>query len=105
MYSIAIIDDYQGVSTTLANWDTLKDRASITVFRDSLHDETELADRLHPFEVICTMRERTKFTESLLAKLPNLKLLTTTAMRNRGIDVKVRHVYRWFVHMKLIYLT
>jgi len=71
-----------------ADWTPVKDRASITIFRDTLQDEKELANRLHPFDIISTMRERTKFTDSLLAQLPNLKFLTTTAMRNRGIDVK-----------------
>jgi len=32
------------------------------------------------------MRERTKFPQSLLDRLPNLRLLTTTGMRNMGID-------------------
>lgn len=89
MLSIAILDDYQGVATTFADWTNVQERASITVFRDTLNDEQELAERLHPFSVICTMRERTKFSESLMSKLPNLRLLTTTAMQNRGIDLKV----------------
>jgi len=88
MISIAILDDYQNAAKTYADWSVLDDRASITVFTDTLLDEQALVDRLKPFTVISTMRERTKFDEALLSKLPNLRLLTTTAMRNRGIDVK-----------------
>lgn len=88
MHSIAILDDYQAASTLYADWTALKDQASITVFRDTVLDEKELVHRLQPFDIISTMRERTKFDASLLAQLPNLKFLTTTAMRNRGIDVK-----------------
>ena len=34
------------------------------------------------------MRERTPFSESVLSRLPNLKLLVTTGMRNLSIDMK-----------------
>jgi len=89
MQSIAILDDYQGVSTKFADWSVLKNKVSVTVFNDTLQDEEDLVNRLLPFTIICTMRERTKFTQSILNKLPNLRLITTTAMQNRGIDVKV----------------
>ncbi len=41
----------------------------------------------HPFDVICMMRERTPMPRSLLERLPNLKLPTTTAMVNRQADM------------------
>lgn len=88
--SIAVLDDYQNVALTSADWSILKDRATITVFNDTLHDEADLVARLYPFDIICTMRERTKFTQSLLSRLPNLRLITTTGMGNRGLDIKVR---------------
>jgi hypothetical protein len=86
---IAILDDYQGVALASADWSSLQSRPglSITVFRDTLQSESELAARLLPFNIICTMRERTKFPSSLLDRLPNLRLLTTTAMGNRAIDI------------------
>lgn len=34
------------------------------------------------------MRERTKFPRSVLSQLPNLRLLTTTGMKNAGIDLR-----------------
>ncbi|MCV5857345.1 D-2-hydroxyacid dehydrogenase family protein, partial [Escherichia coli] len=56
---IAILDDYQGVATGLADWAALP--AEITVFRDTLIDADAIAARLAPFEVIVAMRERTRF--------------------------------------------
>jgi len=88
MLSVAVLDDYQGVALTYADWAGLNDRVTVTVFKDTLHDETELAHRLRRFDIISTMRERTKFPDSLLAQLPSLRLLTTTGMGNRSIDVK-----------------
>jgi lactate dehydrogenase-like 2-hydroxyacid dehydrogenase len=51
------------------------------------HVKVELVERLKPFEIISSMRERTPFPASLLSKLPNLKLLLTTGTRNAAIDL------------------
>ena len=83
---IAILDDYQNIALTAADWGSLAKDAEIVSFTDHLSDEDQVAARLKDFEIICAMRERTPFTGSLLAKLPNLKLLVSSGMRNRGID-------------------
>lgn len=87
---VAILDDYQGVAQSYADWSSLESKIHLTVFRDTLQDELDIAKRLEPFQVVCAMRERTKFPASLLDRLPNLKLIATTGMRNNGIDVQVR---------------
>ncbi|KAF5380302.1 hypothetical protein D9757_007934 [Collybiopsis confluens] len=85
---LAILDDYQQVALTTADWTSISNLGvQIDVFTDTLLDEDSLAKRLEPFEIICAMRERTKFLPSLLDRLPNLKLIATTGMVNRGIDV------------------
>lgn len=83
---IAILDDYQHAALGLADWASVS--ADIDVFDTTTNDEDALVRRLEPYHVVCTMRERTKLHESLLNRLPNLKLITTTGMRNAGIDVK-----------------
>jgi phosphoglycerate dehydrogenase-like enzyme len=70
---VAILDDYQGVALTSADWSPLRDQVSIDVFRDTVLDEDALVERLHPYAIICAMRERTKFFKPLLDRLPNLK--------------------------------
>jgi phosphoglycerate dehydrogenase-like enzyme len=87
-HNIAILDDYQNVALKFGNWAPIEKNATITVFNDTLSSEDNLAARLKPFTIICTMRERTKFTSTLLKRLPNLKLLTTTGMRNRSLDIR-----------------
>jgi phosphoglycerate dehydrogenase-like enzyme len=82
---IAILDDWAGVAPGMADWDALG--AEITTFRDTLADEDALAARLAPFEVLCLMRERTPMPASLLARLPNLRLIVTTGMRNLALDL------------------
>jgi len=70
---VAILDDYQGVALSSADWSSLDGRVSIDVFRDTIHDEDSLVNRLHDYEIVCTMRERTSFTKTVLDRLPNLK--------------------------------
>jgi phosphoglycerate dehydrogenase-like enzyme len=84
---IAILDDYQGVAMSLADWSGVQERATITVFQDHLKGEDALAARLAPFDAICVMRERTPMTASLLARLPRLKLIVSTGPRNASIDL------------------
>lgn len=88
---LAILDDYQHVGFKCADWTGIEPRLDVTVFDDTIQASTDadaLIKRLEPFEIICTMRERTKFPADILNRLPNLKLLTTTAMGNRSIDMK-----------------
>lgn len=84
LMKIAVLDDYQGVSTSLADWSALN--ADVAVFRDTISGPP-LIERLRPFDVICLMRERTPMPAAVLDALPNLKLLVTTGMRNLSIDV------------------
>ena len=87
MKRLAIIDDYQNVALETTDWSPLADGISISVFNDHLDDEDALVDRLRDFEIICVMRERTPFPESLLKRLPNLEHLFTPGMGNASIDV------------------
>ena len=84
---LAILDDYQGVALAMGPWDRLPSSLRVEVFRDTVKEEDALAARLAPFDAILAMRERTPFPASLLAKLPNLKLLITTGEKNRSFDV------------------
>ena len=87
MTRVAVLDDYQGVALEMADWGSLGDGVSVDVFSDHLSDEDDVAERLRPYEAVVAMRERTPFRRSLLERLPNLRLLVTTGMRNASIDV------------------
>ena len=82
---LAILDDYQGVAMAMGPWETLPG-VEVTVFRDTITDQAALVQRLAPFDAILAMRERTPFPRALIERLPNLRLLITTAARNRSID-------------------
>src|SRR5207245_9720141 len=57
------------------------------IFADHLNDAGAVAARLADFDAVVAMRERTAFPRALLEKLPRLRLLVTTGMRNASIDV------------------
>jgi phosphoglycerate dehydrogenase-like enzyme len=84
---VAILDDFQKVAQGAADWTALPKGVELTFFHGHLDDPDQLAARLALFEVIGIMRERTPFPETLLQRLPNLRLLITTGPRNASIDV------------------
>lgn len=88
MTQIAVLDDYQGVALQMADWGVLPSDCRVQVFRDHLSDREALVERLRAFEVVTCMRERTPFPRDLLERLPGLRLLVTTGMRNAAIDLE-----------------
>jgi phosphoglycerate dehydrogenase-like enzyme len=87
MLRVAILDDYQGVALEMADWQSLHPAAQMQAFADHLDDLDALAQRLHIFDCIVLMRERTPFPPALFEKLPNLRLIVTAGMRNAAIDM------------------
>ncbi len=88
MTRVAILDDYQDVALRMADWSSLPSGVEVVVFRDHAAAEDQVAARLADFDVVVAMRERTPFPKSLLDRLPRLRLLVTTGMRNASIDVR-----------------
>jgi phosphoglycerate dehydrogenase-like enzyme len=87
MHRIAVLDDYQSIAASYADWSQVPETLDVVEFSDHLADEDALAARLEPFDVVVAMRERTPFPRSLLARLPNLRLLVTTGAKNKSIDI------------------
>ena len=85
---IAVIDDWQDVARNVVDWSVLESIGQVSFIHQYPADSATLATRLREFEVICVMRERTRFDEHLLGQLPKLKLLVTGGMRNAAIDLK-----------------
>lgn len=82
---IAVLDDYQDVATSLADWDSLD--AEVVVFTDTVAGPDELVARLAGFDVAVAMRERTPFPAAVLGRLTDLRLLISTGPRNAAIDL------------------
>jgi phosphoglycerate dehydrogenase-like enzyme len=84
---VAVLDDYQGEVLALPCWQRLAGRATVDLYRDTLASEEALARRLQPYEILVPIRERTRFSASLLARLPALELLALTGRNSGHVDV------------------
>ncbi|MGH3349844.1 MAG: D-2-hydroxyacid dehydrogenase family protein, partial [Nocardioides sp.] len=80
-----ILDDYQDVARTYAAWDSL-DGVEVTSLTSHLEPDA-LVRALDGAEIVVAMRERTPFPAAVLERLPSLRLLVTTGMRNASIDL------------------
>ncbi|MBV9860334.1 MAG: D-2-hydroxyacid dehydrogenase family protein [Alphaproteobacteria bacterium] len=84
---VSILDDYQGVALEMADWSALRGRVEIVPEREAIADQDTAARVLAESEIVVAMRERTPFPRGLIERLPKLKLLITTGMRNASIDM------------------
>ncbi|WP_353940450.1 D-2-hydroxyacid dehydrogenase family protein [Streptomyces sp. HUAS MG91] len=83
----AVLDDYQGVARELADWGRLSGRVDVRFLDRHLTDHDALAAELADCEIVVVMRERTPFPAALLDRLPRLRLLITSGLRNASIDL------------------
>ena len=98
-FRVAVLDDYQNVALSMADWSTLKGRADVTVFNDHIADADAVVSRLLPFEIVCVMRERTPMTRAVIERLPKLRLIASTAFQecfDRYQRRRKSAAFRWF---------
>jgi phosphoglycerate dehydrogenase-like enzyme len=84
----AILDDYQGVALSMADWSAVERHADLRVFREPFVSEDALVAAIGDCEIVVAMRERTPFRATTFERLPRLRLLVTTGMRNAAIDMQ-----------------
>lgn len=82
-----VLDDYQDAASSSADWGRLAGRVDVRVLREHIADREALVEALADHEIVVAMRERTAIDADLLRRLPKLRLLVTTGMRNASIDV------------------
>ena len=88
MIRAAILDDYQNVAMSMADWSPLAKDVEITVFNEPFADQQAAIKALQGFQVVVGMRERTPFPRAVIEALPELKLLITTGAKNNSFDIQ-----------------
>jgi len=83
---IALLDDYQGVPLSMADWSRLSG-CEVVSFDRNLGSEDARVAALADFDVVMALRERMALPRSVLERLPRLKLIVTAGMRNASIDI------------------
>ena len=86
MTKVAVLDDWQGVAKTSADWSPLQARAEVVFFAKAFDGEDDAARQLADFDVVLSMRERTPLPGSLINRLPKLRMLGMTGARNASLD-------------------
>jgi phosphoglycerate dehydrogenase-like enzyme len=96
---IIALDDYQGLAEKMGLAERIaaeleaaglsEDAAGVevVVLREHLNSEDLLAEKMAGADVVVAMRERTRFADSLLSMMKDVKLLVTTGMRNASISL------------------
>ncbi|MFH9371213.1 D-2-hydroxyacid dehydrogenase family protein [Streptomyces anulatus] len=82
----AVIDDFQSVATTVVDWSPVTADVEVVSFTEHLATDDEAAAVLADFDIVVTLRERVPFPADLFARLPRLRLLVASGMRNSAID-------------------
>lgn len=83
---IAILDDWTHDAAASAGWHRLGPEHDVTIYTDTVTGQA-LIDRLEGVEIICAMRERTTLSRDVIARLPGLRAIITSGMRNAAIDL------------------
>jgi phosphoglycerate dehydrogenase-like enzyme len=87
MTRVAVLDDWQRMARSCADWAPLEARAEVFFFTDPFASEDEVAAALSGFDVILATRERTPFPRSLIDRLPALRMFGLTGVRAGKIDL------------------
>ncbi|GGJ16717.1 D-2-hydroxyacid dehydrogenase family protein [Streptomyces brasiliensis] len=85
-FRCAVLDDFQNVAVTSADWSALGGGVGVVSFTEHFGGEDALVAALADFDCVVTLRERVPFPATLVNRLPRLKLLVASGMRNAVID-------------------
>ena len=88
MHKVAVLDDYQNIAKDFIDLKKLSSKYEFQVFNDPFENVDDAIEKLREFEVLFIMRERTKITKKLIESLKNLKLIVTSGMRNKSINLE-----------------
>ena len=83
--SVVILGDYEQALRRFSNWTRVDKRCHIAIYHEPLHEEA-LYEAVKDADVIVLVRDRIAFNETLIARLPKLKLFIFTGKRNGTLD-------------------
>jgi len=85
---VTVLDDYQRAFETTEAIQRLRQTLDVQILTEKLPTEAVVAEALKDSRVIIPVRERTKFTASLLKALPNLEYISQTGNHAYHIDME-----------------
>lgn len=85
---VTVLDDYQHAFETTQAIRRLRQKVHVQILTEKLSSEAVVAEAIKNSRVIIPVRERTKFTASLLKALPNLEYISQTGNHVYHIDME-----------------
>lgn len=85
---VTVLDDYQRAFDSTEAIKRLREKAEVQIFTEKLSSDTALAEALRGSQAIIPVRERTKFTASLLEQLPGLEYISQTGNHVYHVDME-----------------
>jgi phosphoglycerate dehydrogenase-like enzyme len=84
---VTVLDDYQHAFDSTEAIRRLRQKADVSILTEKLPSESAVAAALTGSQAIIPVRERTKFTASLLGALPKLELISQTGNHVYHVDM------------------
>jgi phosphoglycerate dehydrogenase-like enzyme len=84
---VAILDDFEQLAGTVPAYETLKDRADVTLLRKRLDSSENIIAALRDFDALLLMRERTFLSDKEYSQLTNLRFIAQTGRTTRHLDL------------------
>lgn len=86
-FRVAILDDHEGLASSVPSFERLKARADVEVMQERLGSDEALGRALKEFAAVLLMRERTRFGDQQFSLLPALKLIAQTGRAIAHLDL------------------
>jgi phosphoglycerate dehydrogenase-like enzyme len=84
---VTVLDDYQRAFQATEGIRRLRQKVDVTILTEKLPSDAAVAEALKDSPVIIPVRERTKFTASLLRALPDLEYISQTGNHVYHVDM------------------
>jgi phosphoglycerate dehydrogenase-like enzyme len=84
---VTVLDDYQRAFEATEAIQRLRQKVDVRILTEKLSSDAAVADALKGSQAIIPVRERTKFTSSLLRALPDLELISQTGNHAYHVDM------------------
>lgn len=83
-----LLDDFQGAALRSADWSAVADEVDLVTVREHPADQAALLAQLAGADMAVTLRERIAFPRAVFERLPRLRLLVASGMRNAAVDME-----------------
>ena len=85
---VTVLDDFQRAFDSTDAIKRLREKAEVQILTEKLPSEAALAEALRGSQALIPVRERTKFTASLLEQLPGLEYISQTGNHVYHVDME-----------------